>query len=39
MQARFTLMLPTDGGISRRKVRIEGLTSSIRLRMTAWSDC
>lgn len=35
----LTLMLPTDGGMPRRKVRIEGLTSSICLRMTVWSDC
>lgn len=35
----LTLMLPTDGGMARRKVRIEGLTSSICLRMTLWSDC
>lgn len=35
----LTLMLPTDGGMARRKVRIEGLTSSIFLRMTVWSDC
>lgn len=32
-------MLPTDGGMARRKVRIEGLTSSMRFRMTVWSDC
>jgi hypothetical protein len=34
----LTLMLPTDGGMARRKVRMEGLTSSICLRTTVWSD-
>lgn len=35
----LTLMLPMDGGMVRRKVRMEGLTSSMCLRMTVWSDC
>lgn len=35
----LTLMLPTEGGMARTKVRMEGLTSSICLRMTVWSDC
>lgn len=35
----LTLMLPTGAGMASRKVRIEGLTSSICLMMTVWSDC